>query len=110
MQAVEMNVTMLLFALGLMMWIARFGVEEICVFGLTKAFGFASFLSDICVDLGAFGINTPDNVPSRLCGDELAALCATWSDLQIDYLSFGALLLLGAHSMFLGGVGWAGVG
>lgn len=35
-QSIEMNVTMLLFALGLITWVARIGIEESCYFALSR--------------------------------------------------------------------------
>ncbi|KAG2433578.1 hypothetical protein HYH02_012510 [Chlamydomonas schloesseri] len=93
--SIEMNVTMLLFALGFMTWLARIGIEEACYFALSTIFDLASFLTDICLDLSIIGINR------TVCGNSLNTLCAIWSDLSPDYLVYGSLLLLIAQNMFL---------
>ncbi|KAG2427432.1 hypothetical protein HXX76_012368 [Chlamydomonas incerta] len=93
--AIELNVTMLIFALGLMMWVARLGIEESCYYILTGLFTHAYFLSDVCLDLSSIGIYTP------VCGADLSMLCAVWSDLNVDYLVYAGLLFVIAETMFL---------
>ncbi|KAG2427147.1 hypothetical protein HXX76_012657 [Chlamydomonas incerta] len=93
--SIEMNVTMLLFALGLITWISRIGIEESCYFALSSVFNAADFLNDICLDLSIIGLDR------TVCGSDLSSLCAIWSDLSPDYLVYGALLLLIAQNMFL---------
>ncbi|KAG2452209.1 hypothetical protein HYH02_003240 [Chlamydomonas schloesseri] len=92
---IELNVTMLIFTLGMMIWVARLGIEESCYYVLKGLFTAAYFLNDVCLDLSVIGIYTP------VCGTDLTALCAVWSDLNVDYLVYGCLLFVIAETMFL---------
>lgn len=44
---------------------------------------------------------TPPTIP-QVCGADLSALCAVWSDLNPDFLVYGCLLFVIAETMFLG--------
>ncbi|KAG2448915.1 hypothetical protein HYH02_006263 [Chlamydomonas schloesseri] len=92
---VEAMVTMLLFALGLMLWVTRYGVNQACTFAVSFIFDRLTFLTDICIDLSVIGIG------KQICGADVINMCSLWSDLSVDYLSFGSMLLLMGQLMFL---------
>ncbi|GIL73253.1 hypothetical protein Vretimale_4855 [Volvox reticuliferus] len=91
----EMNVSMLMFALGLMLWIARFIMTEACIFAVTTVFNGISFLEDICLDLSSVGL------PDQICGSVLTSLCIFWGELHVDFLCFGSMCFIIAQAMFL---------
>ncbi|GLI69140.1 hypothetical protein VaNZ11_013697 [Volvox africanus] len=91
----EINVSMLLFALGLMLWIARFIMTEACIFAIKTVFNGVTFLEDTCVDLSSIGL------PDRICGSMLTNICMIWGGLRVDLLSFGSMCFVIAQAMFL---------
>ncbi len=69
-----------------------------------SVFRAAEFLKDVCVDLSVVGID------KQLCGGSLKGLCSLWADLNVDFLSYGAMLFVIAQLMFMGeGLRVAGV-
>ncbi|KAG2485330.1 hypothetical protein HYH03_015912 [Edaphochlamys debaryana] len=97
---IEMNVTMLLFAFGMVLWVARYGVEQVCNNAVALLFSKVSFSPDVCIDLSNIGLRKLGN-NGTMCGADLVNLCAMWSDLHVDFLEYGAMLLLMAQAMFL---------
>lgn len=61
-----------------------------------SVFRTAEFLKDVCIDLNVVGIET------QLCGGALKGLCSLWADLNVDFLSYGAMLFVIAQLMFMG--------
>ncbi|KAG2485322.1 hypothetical protein HYH03_015904 [Edaphochlamys debaryana] len=97
---IEMNVTMLLFAYGLIIWVARYGIQEVCSAAVEALFSTVGFAEDLCVDLSNIGLTKIGN-DGKICGADLINVCSLWSDLHVDFLEYGAMLLLMAQAMFL---------
>jgi len=114
---VEINTTLLLFAFGFLMWVGRTLFQGACCLircplpppsrvgrtlfqgacslALTKLFDFSNAFEDLCINLSLIGVDR------TLCGSQLTDACSVWSDLYIQYLSYGSLLFVLSHLMFL---------
>jgi len=92
---IEINTTMLLFTFGVIMWLARYVMQNVCASVVERLFGLADEVALLCVDLSLVGID------KQMCGADLANLCSLWSGLHIDLLVWGSLCFILSHLLFL---------
>lgn len=93
---IEINVTVVVFAVGFGVWVARYLFQLGCNVMFSAFVSAVDFIGDVCLDLTAIGLPR-----ENLCGSQLSKVCSAWSNLQVQYLVWGSYLFILSHLMFL---------
>eukprot|EP01025_Chloroclados_australasicus_P045432 TRINITY_DN49744_c0_g1_i1.p1 TRINITY_DN49744_c0_g1~~TRINITY_DN49744_c0_g1_i1.p1 ORF type:complete len:614 (-),score=16.69 TRINITY_DN49744_c0_g1_i1:229-1809(-) len=89
---IVINVSLLLFGFGFMVWCGRFVLSQGCelLFSVVADTG----IEEMCLDLTNVGLEV-------YCGQLVVDFCVMWNNLRLDYIIWGSFPLLLSHIMFL---------
>ena len=97
---IQIFCTVVLFAVGLLVWSLRFIFQGGCNAAFSALFAsFGSLIDAACLSLASAGL--PQNV---ICGQDLIDVCTLFQGLRIEYVSYGAALFILAQLMFLSSI------
>jgi len=93
---IQINVTVCVFGVGLMLWAMRYVLGLGCTAVLSKLV-LAQIFNDLCLNLSVIGLGE-----KAICGSDLVNVCNFWSNLRTQFLIWGSYCFLMSHLLFIG--------